>query len=99
MAWHLGWVRPGRRRFWWWQRLPVRCFSFQSAGCLIGWIGGLFFGFFGDYFLTISLSVAASLAGAVVIMSMDDTDRVLILDWEENLPPEARSAPAPSPSD
>jgi len=43
--------------------------------------------------------VATSLAGAVVIMSMDKTDRVLILDWEDGLPEEARSAPSPAPAD
>ena len=64
-----------------------------------GWIGGVLFGFFGDYVVTISLSVATSLIGAVVIMSMDTTDRVLILDWEENLPPDAKSTPLPSPAD
>jgi hypothetical protein len=64
-----------------------------------GWIGGVLFGFFGDYVLTISLSVATSLVGAIIIMSMDNTNRVLILDWEENLPPEARSTPLPSPAD
>jgi len=64
-----------------------------------GWIGGILFGFFGDYILTISLSVAASLLGAVIIMSMENTNRVLILDWEESLPPEARSTPIPTPAD
>ena len=53
------------------------------------------FGFCDHYLLTIALSAAASLAGASVIMSMDQTDRVLILDWEEGLPPEARSTPVP----
>ncbi|MDA1128271.1 MAG: MFS transporter [Chloroflexi bacterium] len=80
-----------------------RSFGWQLSGAMLGmatggWIGGVFFGFFGDYLLTIALSVAASLAGAVVIMSMNRTDRVLILDWEENLPPEARSTPVPSPA-
>ena len=50
-----------------------------------GWIGGVLFGFYDHYLLTIALSVATSLAGASVIMSMDQTDRVLILDWEEGL--------------
>ena len=48
-----------------------------------GWIGGVLFGFYDHYLLTIASSVATSLAGASVIMSMDQTDRVLILDWEE----------------
>jgi MFS family permease len=75
-----------------------RSFGWQLSGAMLGmatggWIGGVLFGFFGDYVLTIALSVATSLAGAVVIMSMDRTDRILILDWEEGLPEEARSVP------
>ena len=75
-----------------------RSFGWQLSGAMLGmatggWIGGVLFGFYGDYLLTIALSVATSLAGAAVIMSMDQTDRVLILDWEEGLPPEARSTP------
>ena len=75
-----------------------RSFGWQLSGAMLGmatggWIGGVLFGFYGDYLLTIALSVATSLAGAAVIMSMNQTDRVLILDWEEGLPPEARSTP------
>jgi MFS family permease len=81
-----------------------RSFGWQLSGAMLGmatggWIGGVLFGFFGDYVLTIALSVATSLAGAVVIMSMDRTDRILVLDWEEGLPEEARSAPVPGPAD
>ena len=77
-----------------------RSFGWQLSGALLGmatggWIGGVVFGFYDDYLLTIALSVATSLAGAAVIMSMDQTDRVLILDWEEGLPPDARSTPVP----
>ena len=78
-----------------------RSFGWQLSGAMLGmatggWIGGVLFGFYDDYLLTIALSVATSLAGAAVIMSMDQTDRVLILDWEEGLPPEARSIPVPA---
>jgi MFS family permease len=81
-----------------------RSFGWQLSGAMLGmatggWIGGVLFGFFGDYVLTIALSVATSLAGAVVILSMDSTDRILILDWEEGLPEEARSSPVPGPAD
>ena len=77
-----------------------RSFGWQLSGPTLGmatggWIGGVLFGFYDDYLLTIALSVATSLAGAAVIMSMDQTDRVLILDWEEGLPPDARSTPVP----
>ncbi len=78
-----------------------RSFGWQLSGATLGmatggWIGGVLFGFYDGYLLTIALSVATSLAGAAVIMSMDQTDRVLILDWEEGLPPEARSTPVPA---
>jgi len=82
-----------------------RSFGWQLSGAMLGmatggWIGGVLFGFFDDYQLTIALSVATSLVGAAVIMSMDKTDRVLISDWEDGLPEEARSSPAPaSPAD
>ena len=77
-----------------------RSFGWQLSGAMLGmatggWVGGVLFGFYDDYLLTIALSVATSLAGAAVIMSMDQTDRVLILDWEEGLPPDARSTPVP----
>ena len=75
-----------------------RSFGWQLSGAMLGmatggWVGGVLFGFFDDYLLTIALSVAASLTGAVVIMSMARTDRVLILDWEDRLPEEARAGP------
>ena len=78
-----------------------RSFGWQLSGAMLGmatggWIGGVLFGFYDDYLLTIALSVATSLAGAAVIMSMDQTDRVLILDWEEGLPPEARATSVPA---
>lgn len=81
-----------------------RSFGWQLSGAMLGmatggWIGGVLFGFFGDYMLTIALSVASSLAGAALIMTMDGTDRVLILDWEDNLPQEAQSAAMPGPPD
>jgi MFS family permease len=80
-----------------------RSFGWQMSGAMLGmasggWIGGVLFGFFGDYSLTIVLSVAASLAGAALIMSMDRTDRMLILGWEDKLPEEARSTPLPGTS-
>ena len=80
---------------------PGRSFGWKLSGEMLGmatggWISGVLFGFYDHYLLTIALSVTTSLAGASVIMSMDQTDRVLILDWEEGLPPEARSTPVPA---
>ena len=80
---------------------PGRSFGLKLSGAMLrmatgGWICGVSFRFYDHYLLSIALSVATSLAGASVIMSMDQTDRVLILDWEEGLPPEARSTPVPA---
>lgn len=79
-----------------------RSFGWQQFGAGSGmatgaWIGGVLFGFFGSYDATIILSVIASVGGAMVLLSMEPTDRVLIPDWEESLPPEARS-PVASPA-
>ncbi len=64
-----------------------------------GWIGGVLFGFVGSYDATIILSVLASVGGALVLVSMEPTDRLLIPDWEDALPPEARSrVPSPVPA-
>ena len=81
-----------------------RSFGWQTSGAMLGmatggWIGSVLFGFFDNYHSTIALSVATSLLGAVIIMSMDSTNRVLILDWEDGLPEEAKSIPTPAPAD
>lgn len=67
-----------------------RSFGWQQAGAGSGmalgaWIGGTLFAVFGDYDITIVLSVLASVAGAALIMSMPPTDRLLIPNWEEGL--------------
>jgi len=73
-----------------------RSFGWQLCGAMLGmatggWIGGVMFGIFGDYVLTIAMSVATSLAGAVVILSMQRTNKIIIEDWEDYLPIEAKS--------
>ena len=78
-----------------------RSFGWQLCGAQIGmatggWIGGVLFSVFGDYIITIGISVGASLLGSVVIMTMDNTDRVLIEEWERKLPEYARSEALPS---
>ena len=47
----------------------------------------------GSYNLVFALSIAFNLAGVVVIAALDSTSQVLIPDWEDDLPPEARSLP------
>ena len=41
----------------------------------------------------LALSIVFSLGGALVILTLESTSRVLIPYWEESLPPEARSLP------
>ena len=45
----------------------------------------------GSYVLVFALSAAFSLTGVLVISTLDSTSQVLIPDWEESLPPEARN--------
>ena len=81
-----------------------RSFGWQQCGAGVGmatgaWIGGLLFGIFDAYSATIIMSATASLVGAGVILSMEPTTRVLNADWEDSLPPEARSGRAvPAPA-
>ena len=60
-------------------------------------IGGVLYVLVGSYDATIILSVVASIAGALVLLSMEPTDKLLIPDWEESLPPELHS-PVPVPA-
>ncbi|HIM38062.1 MAG TPA: MFS transporter [Dehalococcoidia bacterium] len=46
----------------------------------------------GSYNTVFALSAAFSLIGVVVITLLDPTDHVLIPNWEDSLPPEARSS-------
>lgn len=79
---------------------PVRAvFGFQSMGAGTGMaLGGLIAGFaydvFGSYDVAWYLSIGASFAGAICILFLQPTSRLLIPDWENSLPPEARTAPS-----
>ena len=84
---------------------PVRAvFGFQSMGAGTGMaLGGLIAGFvydiFGSYDVAWYLSIGASFGGAICILFLQPTSRLLIPDWENSLPPEARTAPlAASPA-
>ncbi|MDA0735301.1 MAG: MFS transporter [Chloroflexi bacterium] len=78
---------------------PVRAvFGFQSMGAGMGMaLGGLIAGFvydiFGSYDVAWYISIAASFGGAICILFLQSTSRLLIPDWEDSLPPEARTAP------
>ncbi|HEU0021605.1 MAG TPA: MFS transporter [Dehalococcoidia bacterium] len=79
---------------------PVRAvFGFQGMGSGIGMaLGGLIAGFvydiFGSYDVAWYLSIGASFGGAICILFLQSASRPLIPDWEDSLPPEARTAAA-----
>ena len=81
-----------------------RSFGWQNCGAMIGmalggWIGGVLFAISRSYDTTILLSILASVAGGLLILSMEPTRHLLIAGWEESLSPEARSREAgPVPS-
>jgi MFS family permease len=80
---------------------PVRTvYGFQSMGAGLGMaLGGLLVGIifdtFGSYDIAWIISIAASMAGVLVILTLEPTSRMLIPNWEDSLPEEARS---PSPT-
>ena len=74
------------------------CYGWQMTGALLGHaittgLAGLVLVATGSYNLVFALSIVFSLAGVVVIAALDSTSQVLIPDWEDDLPPEARSLP------
>ena len=71
---------------------PVRTiFGFQHLGsglgmALGGLIGSVIFDQLGSYDIAWAISIAGSLGGVVCIMLLEPTSRVLIPDWERDLP-------------
>ena len=81
---------------------PVRAiFGFQNMGSGVGMAIGGFMGLViaDRYGFDIAwiISIVASLGGAACILLLQSTARVLIPNWEDALPAEART-PAPAPS-
>ena len=73
------------------------CYGWQMTGSFMGHavataLAGLIIYSTGSYNPILALSVATSLGGVVVIMMLEPASEVLIPDWEQSLPPEARSA-------
>ena len=63
-----------------WQQLGA------GSGMALGaWVGGALYWAFDSYTATILVSTFTSIAGAVVIMSMEPTGRVLIPGWEDTI--------------
>ena len=76
------------------------CYGWQMTGALLGHavitaLAGLIIYATGSYEPVLALSIAASMGGVVLIMMLEPTSNVLIPDWEQSLPPEARSFPTP----
>ena len=72
-------------------------YGWQMSGALMGhafvsWIAGLIVDLTGSYNAVFALSIAASVAGALVTISLEDTSKRLIGDWEAAVPEEARAA-------
>ena len=79
------------------------CYGWQMSGALVGhalttMLAGLVIYATGSYTPAIILSIGFSVAGAFLILTLESTSQVLIPDWEESLPPEARLRAIASPS-
>ena len=80
-------------------------YGWEIMGAMMGhaiatFMGGLVIHLIG-YLPVFALSMGFSIVGVLVILTLESTKRVLIPDWEESLPPEARSEalfkPQPEP--
>ncbi len=74
-------------------------YGWQMTGAMVGHavttaLAGLVIYATGSYILVFALSAAFSFAGVVVVAMLDSTAQVLIPEWEDSLPPEARTLPA-----
>ena len=87
---------------------PIRTvFGFQSMGsglgmALGGLVGSVVYDILGSYSLAWLISIGASMGGVIGILFLEPTSRLLIPDWEDSLPVEARTPPdrghEPSPT-
>jgi len=73
-------------------------YGFEMMGAFSGHaiatvLGGLAIFVTGSFNPALVLSMFFSFAGVMVIYSMESSKQVLIPDWEEALPPEARTTP------
>ena len=72
------------------------CYGFQMSGALLGHatatgLAGLVIYATGSFKIILLLSMAFSFESVLVIMFLESSARILIPDWENSLPPEARS--------
>ena len=76
-----------------------RSFGWQACGAMIGmalggWSGGVLYAIFGNYDTTIMLSVLTSVAGGLIILSMESSRRTIIAALGETPAPDARAPSA-----
>lgn len=72
------------------------CYGWQMTGAFVGHavttlLGGLVIYATGSFYPAFALSAIFSAAGLLVIATLDNTSQILIPNWEDDLPPEARS--------
>ena len=73
------------------------CYGFQIMGAFAGHavatgLAGLVLYATGSYGAILALSMMFSFVGVAVIMNLEPTSRLLIPDWQDSLPAEARTA-------
>ena len=74
-----------------------RSFGWQACGAMIGmalggWSGGVLYAIFGNYDTTILLSVLTSVAGGLIILSMESSRHPIIAALGEAPAPDARAS-------
>ena len=81
-------------------------YGFEIMGAMMGHaiatlLGGLVRELTGSYLPVFMLSMGFSIVGVLVVLTLESTKRVLIPDWEDSLPADARSEnltrPGPTP--
>ena len=71
-------------------------YGYQIMGAMMGhavatFLGGLAYEVTGSFMPVFAMSMGFSLVGVLAILTLEPTTRVLIPDWEDSLPPEART--------
>ena len=71
-------------------------YGYQIMGAMMGhavatFLGGLVQEVTGSFMPVFAMSMGFSLVGVLAILTLESTKQVLIPDWEDELPPEARS--------
>jgi hypothetical protein len=77
-------------------------YGYEIMGAMMGHaiatlLGGLVRELTGSYLPVFGLSMGFSIVGVLVVLTLESTKRVLIPDWEESLPPAARSGAITTP--